>query len=48
MVEARSQEKQTLAMKANVLINGIFHGLALDGIPTLMPGNKPLTWNQTC
>lgn len=37
MVEARSQEKQTMAMKANVLINGVFHGLALDGIPTLMP-----------
>ena len=37
MSEARSSEKQTLAMKANVLINGIFHGLSLDGIPTLMP-----------
>lgn len=37
VLEARSVEKQTLAMKANVLINGVFHGLALDGIPTLMP-----------
>ena len=35
--DAASKEKQTLAMKANVLINGAFHGLSLDGIPTIMP-----------
>jgi hypothetical protein len=35
--EAQSKEKQTMAMKANVLINGAFHGLSLDGIPTIMP-----------
>ena len=35
--DAQKLEKQTMAMKANVLINGAFHGLSLDGIPTIMP-----------
>jgi len=29
--------KQSAVMKFNMVVNGIFHGLALDGIPTLMP-----------
>jgi len=39
IVEADHQahEKQSAVMKMNMVINGIFHGLALDGIPTLMP-----------
>jgi len=30
-------QKQTFAMKVNMMMNGIFHGLSLDGVPTLMP-----------
>jgi len=35
--EVKASEKQSALMKMNMVINGVFHGLALDGIPTLMP-----------
>jgi hypothetical protein len=27
---------QTFAMKVNMMMNGVFHGLSLDGVPTLV------------
>uniref|UniRef100_A0A7S4NPN4 Urease accessory protein UreH-like transmembrane domain-containing protein n=1 Tax=Guillardia theta TaxID=55529 RepID=A0A7S4NPN4_GUITH len=35
--EAKLHQKQSVFMKANTLLNGLFHGLSLDGVPTLMP-----------
>ena len=32
-----SPVKSTFAMKLNMMMNGIFHGLSLDGVPSLMP-----------
>jgi len=36
-LDATVPVKQTWAMKLNMMMNGIFHGLSLDGVPTLMP-----------
>jgi hypothetical protein len=36
-LKTNTDQKQTFAMKLNMMMNGIFHGLSLDGVPTLMP-----------
>lgn len=35
--EGAASQKSSLTVKMSMVVNGMFHGLSLDGIPTLLP-----------